>query len=64
MENKTIESQYAEVLAFKYNKKDELIKSLTKSISLYKNCKNPTHPKVIERIKNYQKIIDYANENN
>lgn len=60
MKNKTIESQYKEILAFEYNKKDELIKKLTKSIGLYKNCKNPTHPKVIERINNYQKIIDHA----
>lgn len=60
MSAKTIESQYSEMLAFKYNKKDELIKSLTKSISLYKNCKNPAHPKIIERINNYQEIIDYA----
>ena len=60
METRTIESQYAELLAFKYNKKDELIKSLIKSIRLYKNCKNPSHTKVIERINKYQKIINHA----
>ena len=48
------------MLAFNYGNIDELYKKLDKSLEVYKNSKNPIHPKVKYRIELYTKIIEYA----
>lgn len=44
-------------LSLCYGDKDRCIVELGQAIEKYKNCKNPNHPKVIERIEKYQSII-------
>lgn len=58
---KTIESQYIKMLAFSYGNIDGLINKLNKSINIYRNAKNPQHPKVKYRIELYTKIIEHGN---
>lgn len=61
MKNNTIKSHYDRMLALNYNKKDELVRRLNNSINLYKNSKHRDHPKAIDRIELYNKIINHAN---
>jgi len=61
MDAQMIESQYNKMLAFSYGNVDSLIRQLNKSIKLYKNAKNPNHPKVKYRIELYTKIIEHGN---
>ena len=61
MDNKKeIEAKYNKLLGFCYGDRAKLECELIKSISLYRNCKNNKHPKAIERINNYKKIVNYA----